>query len=122
MDAVFSGDKRESLLRWLLQRQETGFNGRPNKLVDTCYSFWVGGALSLLDAYHLVDETSLLEFLHQTEQAGFGGFAKHPDSQPDPLHAYMALAGLCFTDTSGLQPLDARKLACLAHRLVPSHA
>ena len=26
----------------------TGFNGRPNKPVDTCYSFWVGAALAIL--------------------------------------------------------------------------
>jgi len=25
----------------------TGFNGRCNKIADTCYAFWVGGALSV---------------------------------------------------------------------------
>ena len=27
-----------------------GFKGRTNKLVDGCYSWWVGGAFSLLEA------------------------------------------------------------------------
>lgn len=27
---------------------EGGFNGRTNKLVDGCYSFWVGGLFALL--------------------------------------------------------------------------
>lgn len=39
------------LLHWATQRQgwvEGGFNGRTNKLVDGCYSFWQGGLFSLL--------------------------------------------------------------------------
>nr|CAD7428735.1 unnamed protein product [Timema monikensis] len=37
--------------RWLVNRQmrfEGGFQGRTNKLVDGCYSFWQGGAFPLL--------------------------------------------------------------------------
>ena len=37
--------------RWLLRMQtqlEGGFRGRTNKLVDACYSFWQGGAFSVL--------------------------------------------------------------------------
>ena len=37
--------------RWAAQRQgsvEGGFNGRTNKLVDGCYSFWQGGLFPLL--------------------------------------------------------------------------
>jgi len=28
---------------------EGGFNGRINKLVDSCYNFWVGACAELLD-------------------------------------------------------------------------
>jgi protein farnesyltransferase subunit beta len=38
--------------RWLALRQmplEGGFSGRPNKLVDSCYSFWVGGSNAVLE-------------------------------------------------------------------------
>lgn len=41
----------KSMLRWAVHRQlsvEGGFNGRTNKLVDGCYSFWVGALLPLL--------------------------------------------------------------------------
>lgn len=43
------------LTRWLVNMQgsETelgGFKGRTNKLVDGCYSWWCGGAFSLLEA------------------------------------------------------------------------
>ncbi|KIJ19640.1 hypothetical protein PAXINDRAFT_68935 [Paxillus involutus ATCC 200175] len=41
------------LLRWLAQMQGSeielgGFRGRTNKLVDGCYSWWVGGCFALL--------------------------------------------------------------------------
>lgn len=44
-----------SLLRWLTHMQGTGielggFKGRTNKLVDGCYSWWVGGCFPLVDA------------------------------------------------------------------------
>jgi geranylgeranyl transferase type-1 subunit beta len=47
LDGAFSDKKLEGLKKWCLFRQQTGFNGRPNKPVDTCYSFWVGAALKV---------------------------------------------------------------------------
>ncbi|KAJ1740565.1 CAAX farnesyltransferase (FTase) subunit beta [Coemansia sp. RSA 990] len=41
----------QRLARWISSRQlafEGGFNGRTNKLVDGCYSYWMGGACSIL--------------------------------------------------------------------------
>ena len=41
-----------TLEHWLLNRQmklEGGFQGRTNKLVDSCYSFWQGAAVAILD-------------------------------------------------------------------------
>jgi protein farnesyltransferase subunit beta len=40
------------MLKWAVDRQmrlEGGFQGRTNKLVDGCYSFWVGGLFPLFD-------------------------------------------------------------------------
>lgn len=37
--------------RWTINRQmrfEGGFQGRTNKLVDGCYSFWQGGAFPII--------------------------------------------------------------------------
>jgi len=42
------------LISWLSARQyapEGGFAGRTNKLVDGCYSHWVGGCWPLIEAY-----------------------------------------------------------------------
>lgn len=41
------------LIAWLSARQyapEGGFSGRTNKLVDGCYSHWVGGCFPLIEA------------------------------------------------------------------------
>jgi hypothetical protein len=43
----------ETLYAWLSHRQDVpaaGFAGRANKLVDGCYSHWIGGCWSLLEA------------------------------------------------------------------------
>jgi len=42
-------------------RFEGGFNGRPNKLVDGCYSFWVGGCLPLLQSLLAENDPSIFE-------------------------------------------------------------
>jgi len=47
-----SGLDIEALRGWLTRRQmayEGGFQGRCNKLVDGCYSYWIGGAIAILD-------------------------------------------------------------------------
>lgn len=45
------------LLDWVVFRQgvECGFQGRTNKLVDGCYSFWQGGVFALLKGLHSVN-------------------------------------------------------------------
>jgi len=50
----------DSLQVWLSKRQmgmEGGFQGRSNKLVDGCYSFWVGSAIATLDLIHRQNRT-----------------------------------------------------------------
>lgn len=42
----------DRLMDWLANRQlieEGGFNGRINKLVDSCYNFWQGACFELFD-------------------------------------------------------------------------
>ena len=47
LETALSKEKFEGLKQWCLQRQKSGFQGRPNKDVDTCYSFWVGASLDV---------------------------------------------------------------------------
>ena len=51
-----------NLAKWCSQRQldpERGLSGRSNKLVDGCYSFWVGGTAAVMELYgldHLINK------------------------------------------------------------------
>jgi geranylgeranyl transferase type-1 subunit beta len=38
---------KAKLIKWCLDRQSTGFQGRPNKQPDTCYCFWIGASLEV---------------------------------------------------------------------------
>ena len=56
--------------------------GRPNKPVDTCYSFWVGATLELLGMFELVNASCNRYYLVQTQDKLTGGFSKWPDNSP----------------------------------------
>jgi geranylgeranyl transferase type-1 subunit beta len=71
-----------------------GFNGRLNKLADTCYAWWNSGALSLLGEDNLINHASARRFILEKTQHLIGGFSKHPGGPPDIYHAYMGLAAL----------------------------
>ncbi|KAK5943153.1 geranylgeranyl transferase type-1 subunit beta [Knufia obscura] len=59
-----------------------GFNGRDNKIADTCYCFWNTGALAMLRSLHLADLPAVRRYLLEKVQHMIGGFAKGPDSPP----------------------------------------
>ena len=74
--------------------------------MDTCYSYWVGGSLSILGRYDLVDTARLRQYVFATQDKHIGGMAKWPDYHPDPLHSYLGIAGMSMAGVEGLQPLD----------------
>ncbi|KAJ8925682.1 hypothetical protein NQ315_009529 [Exocentrus adspersus] len=97
----------QALLRWLVQRQmklEGGFQGRTNKLVDGCYSFWQGGAFPLLYTLlarehniprgHLFDERALQEYLLICCQSPAGGLLDKPGKARDIFHTCYTISGL----------------------------
>lgn len=55
-----------------------GFCGRINKGGDTCYSFWVGGALDVLGFAELMHLSANRKFLLEYTQHVVGGFGKLP--------------------------------------------
>jgi len=59
LDDALSPVERARLVQWLITRQEMGFSGRPHKAMDTCYSYWVGASLTILNAYQYVDVPQL---------------------------------------------------------------
>ncbi|KAM7285872.1 geranylgeranyl transferase type-1 subunit beta [Ixodes scapularis] len=116
LESTLSERQLNRLSRWCLFRQQSGFQGRPNKPIDTCYSFWVGAALELLGAFKFVESGRNLEFLDSTQDQFVGGFSKWPDSDPDPMHTYMGIAGMSLMGVEDLLPLHpALNLSQRAH-------
>lgn len=103
----------DDLLKWAVKQQmsfEGGFRGRTNKLVDGCYSFWLGGVFPLLDAQlngttselasdvpiELYDRGALQEYLLVAGQPETkrGGMRDKPGKNPDYYHTCYCLSGL----------------------------
>jgi geranylgeranyl transferase type-1 subunit beta len=81
---------------WCCARQNAGFQGRINKDDDTCYSFWIGATLVLLDSVDLINKEENERFL-STTQTKFGGYSKAPGDYPDLLHSSLGLCSLSFS-------------------------
>ncbi|NXA28565.1 PGTB1 transferase, partial [Ibidorhyncha struthersii] len=102
LEEVFSEKELNRIRRWCIMRQQTGYQGRPNKPVDTCYSFWVGATLKLLNIFQYTDFEKNRNYILSTQDRLVGGFAKWPDSHPDALHAYFGICGLSLIGESGI--------------------
>ncbi|KAJ5669405.1 hypothetical protein N7462_010475 [Penicillium macrosclerotiorum] len=104
------------LLSWLSARQyapEGGFSGRTNKLVDGCYSHWVGGCWPLLQSAldgkpqsagapqttvgDLFSREGLDRYILACCQNANGGLRDKPGKHPDSYHTCYVLAGLSAT-------------------------
>ena len=93
----------DRLLEWCTLRQMTvegGFSGRTNKLVDSCYSFWVGACFPILKDIMNIDRRTPL-YDHLALQAyvlvccqDVMGFFDKPGSMPDYYHTAYSLAGV----------------------------
>ncbi|BES87689.1 Protein geranylgeranyltransferase type I, beta subunit [Nesidiocoris tenuis] len=99
---VLTPKEYEGLRRWALMKQVAGFQGRANKQEDTCYSFWVGATLKMLDFYEMVNYEENRKYVMSTQCLDTGGFSKVRFSYPDPLHSYLGLCGLSFMGENGL--------------------
>ena len=109
--------------------QEGGFQGRTNKLVDACYSFWQGSIPAMLalatdfkfsakemqkeetakleDAQILgdllTDQVALQEYLLLCCQQRDGGLKDKPGKYRDHYHTCYALSGLSIAQNFGLK-------------------
>jgi protein farnesyltransferase subunit beta len=94
------------LMHWLGCRQkveEGGFCGRTNKLVDTCYSFWVAACFHILDdglegkgKYLQYDREKLLKYVLECGQDPKGGLRDKPEMKSDFYHTCYGLLGLAL--------------------------
>ncbi|KAJ2588335.1 Rab geranylgeranyltransferase [Coemansia sp. RSA 1722] len=94
---------RERLSRWLAERQlkSGGLNGRPQKLEDVCYSWWVLSSLKILDRVHWVDKDRLCEFILSAQDSVGGGIADRPGDMADVYHTCFGIAGLSLAGFKG---------------------
>lgn len=99
---LISSKQLEKMKRWLLFRQDGGFQGRPNKPIDTCYSFWIGAALKIVDAFELSNFKENREYILSCQDTVVGGFSKWSGTTSDPFHTYFGLCGLSFLREPGL--------------------
>ena len=112
----------ERMLHWTSFRQmslEGGFQGRTNKLVDGCYSFWVGGVFPLLhdaiaDAGNgdaaaaasgdggsfLYSQAGLQDYILYCCQVDGGGLRDKPGKGRDYYHTCYCLSGLSSSQHS----------------------
>ncbi|KAI9260219.1 terpenoid cyclases/protein prenyltransferase alpha-alpha toroid [Sporodiniella umbellata] len=98
----------DRLTRWCTERQmglEGGFQGRTNKLVDGCYSFWGAGDFPLLKSAlarflacdtedYLFDREGLQEYVLLCCQSRYGGLVDKPGKGVDYYHTCYCLSGL----------------------------
>lgn len=81
---------------WLCERQlpSGGLNGRPEKLPDLCYSWWVLSSLHILGRLHWINRQKLLKFILACQDDESGGFSDRPGNLVDPFHTCFGLTGI----------------------------
>lgn len=99
----------QRFIQWLVNKQmskEGGFQGRTNKLVDSCYSFWQGSIFNLLsmadenytqDHELLYNQLALQAYVLMCCQNSSGGLWDKPGKPSDLFHTNYATAGLALS-------------------------
>ena len=89
---------------------EGGFQGRKNKLVDGCYSFWQGGTPAILKMCmksngitrpYLPDAEALQRYILHACQQRNGGLRDKPSKPRDFYHTCYCLSGLSVAQHYG---------------------
>lgn len=93
----FDVNKIKKLLS-LRQTSSGGFNGRPEKLPDVCYSWWVLASMAALGDIHNVDIEALEKYILSCQDEERGGFGDRPGNDVDVFHTFFALAALSLID------------------------
>ncbi|KAI3374703.1 hypothetical protein L3Q82_021274 [Scortum barcoo] len=93
---------------WLCERQlpSGGLNGRPEKLPDVCYSWWVLASLKIIGRIHWIDKAKLRTFILACQDEETGGFADRPGDMVDPFHTLFGIAGLSLLGDEQIKPVN----------------
>lgn len=95
---------------WLSCRQLRGggLNGRPEKLADTCYGWWVLASLAMLGKMDWISGSALRVFILAAQDDEGGGISDRPGDEADVYHTCFGLAGLALLREPGLWEIDPR--------------
>lgn len=98
----------DKLGRWLSERQVEcgGLNGRPEKVEDVCYSWWVATSLAMIGRLHWIDGEKLTNFILKCQDTEEGGFADRPGDMVDVFHTCFGMAGLSLLGFHGVEEVD----------------
>ena len=92
---------RESIKKILAVRQTStgGFNGRPEKLPDVCYSWWVLASVAAIGEIDDINLESLEKYILSCQDEDDGGFSDRPGNGTDIFHTFFALSALSLIDS-----------------------
>jgi len=99
---------------WLCERQLKcgGLNGRPEKLEDVCYSWWVLSSLAMIERLHWIDGHKLKEFVLSCQDEDNGGIADRPGDMADVFHTFFGVASLSLLGFQDLETIDPSFALC----------
>ena len=94
--------------QWLAERQTHlgGFNGRPEKLPDVCYSWWVMSSMYMIGADSYFDKKLMIKFILECQDSEEGGFGDRPGNCQDVFHTFFGLCGLSLMGYGELKKID----------------
>lgn len=95
--------------QWLAARQthQGGFNGRPEKLADVCYSWWVLSSMYMIGTEDFFDKDLLIKWILECQDIKDGGFSDRSGNEPDVFHTFFGLAGLSLMGYGDLSKVNA---------------
>ena len=103
---------RDKLGMWLSQRQtvQGGFNGRPDKLADVCYSWWILSSCFMIERQSWINLDSLRRYVLncqdlETDGTG-GGIADRPGNETDVFHTFFGLTALSLMNQYDLVKIN----------------
>ena len=109
LDSHLGEEGKDKLGAWLSERQlddSGGLNGRPMKLVDVCYSWWVGSSLAMINRLHWIDKKKLTSFILRCQDSVEGGIADRPGDMVDVFHTHFGITGLSLVGYPGVAEVD----------------
>lgn len=93
---------------WLCERQlpSGGLNGRPEKLPDVCYSWWVLSSLAMIGRLHWINKDKLRRYILACQDDETGGFADRPGNVVDPFHTLFGIASLSLLGDTTIKKVN----------------